>query len=206
MGEERLNRERAMEELAKGSQQNPGKWVEHSVNVAWACEYIAGKCPHLDPELAYCYGLLHDIGRLAGRSSEKHLLEGYRHCLKYGWEKAAQICMSHAYMLQDVGTAIGEFDVTEEEYQFMKAFIENAVYDDYDLLVQLCDSLALPNGFCLLEKRFVDVALRYGALPAMVPRWKQTFFIRKKFEDIIGCSVYDLLPGVVEATFSDIVC
>lgn len=45
-------------------------------------------------------------------------------------------------------------------YRFcMEHFVKNAVYDDYDRLVQLCDSLALPSGFCLLEKRFVDVAL-----------------------------------------------
>ena len=36
-------------------------------------------------------------------------------------------------------------------YRFcMEHFVKNAVYDDYDRVVQLCDSLALPSGFCLL--------------------------------------------------------
>ena len=37
-------------------------------------------------------------------------------------------------------------------YLFMKEFVANAVYDDYDRLVQLCDALAMPTGFCLFGK------------------------------------------------------
>ena len=76
-----------------------------------------------------------------------------------------------------------------------------AEYDDYDRLVQLCDSLALPSGFCLLEKRFVDVALRYGTPPVIVDRWKKILEIKDMFEKKINCSIYKLLPGVVENTF-----
>ena len=62
-------------------------------------------------------------------------------------------------MIQDIATSIGRFDVTDAEYHFMQEFIGQAQYDDYDLLVQLCNALVLPAGFCLLEKRFFDVAL-----------------------------------------------
>ena len=54
----------------------------------------------------------------------------------------------------------------------------------------------------LLEKRFVDVCLRYGAHPNLVPRWRATFAIKDDFERRIGCPVYDLLPGVRENTFA----
>ena len=63
-------------------------------------------------------------------------------------------------MIQDIKTSIGTFDVSHEDYLFMEDFVKHAVYDDYDRLVQPCASLALPKGFCLLEKRFVAVALR----------------------------------------------
>ena len=87
-------------------------------------------------------------------------------------------------------------------YRFcMEHFVKNAVYDDYDRLVQLCDSLALPSGFCLLEKRFVDVALRYGTPPVMAERWRRILEIRDMFEKKINGSIYDLLPGVEENTF-----
>lgn len=193
--------EQAQTALEWAAKSNPGKWVDHSRYVALACRKIAAECEDLSPDLAYCYGLLHDIGRYPGVSSEKHLIDGYRFCMEQGWPKAAQICISHAFMIQDIETSIGVFDVSEADYEFMKEFVFNAQYDDYDRLVQLCDSLALPTGFCLLEKRFIDVALRYGTPPAMVERWKKVLEIKSMFEAKTGCSIYDLLPGVVENSF-----
>lgn len=197
-----LNRQRAEIELEYAASLNPGDWTAHSRFVALACKNIASRCKDLCSETAYCYGLLHDIGRYAGRSSEKHLIDGYRFCMERGWKKAAQICISHAFMIQDITTSIGVFDVSREDYQFMAEFIENAQYDDYDRLVQLCDALALPSGFCLLEKRFVDVALRYGTPPVIVQRWRKTLEIKEIFEEKIKDSIYLFLPGVVENTFS----
>lgn len=194
-------REIAEQALELAHTSNPGPWADHSRYVAMACHNIAQRCPHLSEETAFVYGLLHDIGRHAGISSEKHLIDGYRYCMGHGWNKSAQICISHAFMIQDIETSIGTFDVTEEDYQFMKHFIENVVYDDYDRLVQLCDALALPTGFCLLEKRFVDVALRYGMHPATLERWKKVLEIKSHFEEITKCSIYELLPGAIENSF-----
>lgn len=188
----------AEDTLSWAAAQNPGPWEAHSRYVAAACRAIAEHCDGMDGEKAYVLGLLHDIGRYAGVSSERHLIDGYRYCIARGWEKAAQVCISHAFMLQDIKTSIGTFDVTAEDYDFMKDFVAHAEYDDYDRLVQLCDALALPSGFCLLEKRFVDVALRYGIHPATLDRWRRTLELKTYFEGKIGCCVYDLLPGAAE--------
>lgn len=196
-----LNRQIAESALKEASESNPGAWIDHSRYVAKACENIAQHCRHLSAEQAYLFGLLHDIGRYSGVSSEKHLIDGYRYCMERGWEKAAQICISHAFMIQDIDTSIGEFDVSQDDYLFMKDFVANAVYDDYDRLVQLCDSLALPTGFCLLEKRFVDVTIRYGVHSCTIDRWKKILEIKASFEKQTGCSIYTLLPGVVENSF-----
>lgn len=99
-------------------------------------------------------------------------------------------------MIKDINSAIGAFDMSDEDYNFIKEFLENVQYDDYDLLIQLCDSLALPDGFCLLEKRFIDVALRYGTFPQSALRWKKVFEIKKYFEDTISTSIYNLLPNI----------
>lgn len=197
----KLTRQTAENALNEAALQNPGAWIDHSRYVAKACEHIAARCSFLSSDEAYILGLLHDIGRYAGVSSEKHLIDGYRYCMERDWKKAAQICISHAFMIPDIHTSIGKFDVSEEDYQFMKHFLEHAVYDDYDRLVQLCDSLALPTGFCLLEKRFVDVTLRYGVHPATIDRWKKILEIKEYFEKNTGCSIYELLPGVVENSF-----
>ena len=196
-----LNRQTAELALREASQSNPGAWADHSRYVAEACKNIALHCKHLSADQAYLLGLLHDIGRYAGVSSEKHLIDGYRYCMERGWEKAAQICISHAFMIQDINTSIGKFDVSEDDYLFMKEFVANAVYDDYDRLVQLCDALAMPTGFCLLEKRFVDVTIRYGIHPATIDRWKEILAIKQLFGSEMGCSIYTLLPGVVENSF-----
>lgn len=184
--------------LREAEKSNPGPWGDHSRFVAEACRNIAAECENLSAEKAYIYGLLHDIGRYAGVSSEKHLIDGYKYCKERGWDKAAQICISHAFMIQDINTSIGKFDVSEEDYAFMRDFVKTAVYDDYDLLVQLCDALALPSGFCLLEKRFVDVTIRYGFCEWTIPRWKKILEIKDYFQNKIGRSIYSLLRGVAE--------
>ena len=193
-----LSRPIAENALAQAERANPGPWADHSCYVALACQNIASRCPNLDADLAYIYGLLHDIGRYAGVTSERHLIDGYRYCMERGWEKAAQICISHAFMVKDISSSIGVFDMPPEDKAFMADFVKHAVYDDYDYLVQLCDALALPTGFCLLEKRFVDVAIRYGTHPATVDRWKAVLAIKARFEAAIGGSIYDCLPGAVE--------
>ncbi len=193
-----LTRTIAEKALEEAHTANPGPWADHSRYVALACQNIASRCPHLDADDAYIYGLLHDIGRHAGVTSERHLIDGYRYCRSRGWEKAAQICISHAFMVKDIASSIGVFDMPLEDKAFMAEFVKTAVYDDYDYLVQLCDALALPTGFCLLEKRFVDVALRYGLHPATLDRWRRTLDLKTYFEDKIGCSIYELLPGVAE--------
>ena len=193
-----LTRFTAQKALEEAYAANPGPWADHSRYVALACQNIASRCPHLDMDEAYLYGLLHDIGRHAGITSERHLIDGYRYCMERGWTKAAQICISHAFMIQDIASSIGVFDMPEEDKDFMDQFVKRAVYDDYDRLVQLCDALALPTGFCLLEKRFVDVAIRYGLYPYTLERWKKVLEIKDYFESIIGTSIYDWLPGVAE--------
>lgn len=193
-----LTRTIAEKALLQAECDHPGPWADHSRYVALACQNIASRCPNLDADVAYIYGLLHDIGRYAGVTSERHLIDGYRYCMERGWKKAAQICISHAFMIKDISTSIGVFDMPPEDKKFMAEFVKNAVYDDYDYLVQLCDALALPTGFCLLEKRFVDVAIRYGTHPSTVDRWKAVLRIKDSFEAVIGSSIYDWLPGAVE--------
>ena len=84
-----LNCNIAEASLVWAGQQNPGNWVEHSRFVALACKNIAARCEDMDADRAYCFGLLHDIGRYAGVSSERHLIDGYHFCMERGWEKAA---------------------------------------------------------------------------------------------------------------------
>ena len=81
-----LTRTIAENALAEAERLNPGPWAEHSRYVAVVCRYIARRCLELDQDLAYIYDLLHDIGRYAGVTSERHLIDGYRYCMERDWE------------------------------------------------------------------------------------------------------------------------
>lgn len=197
------SREVAEKELQLAEQLNPGPWVGHSINTGLAAQYIAERCDNLDSEKAYILGALHDIGRRVGIVSQRHILEGYQYCMNKDWEEAARICMTHSFMVPNIEADVGVWDVSESDYAFMKQYIETITYNDYDKLVQLCDSLALANGFCLLEKRFVDVHRRYGVNEYTISRWNAVFEIKEEFEKRMGCSIYEVLPNVKETTFID---
>ncbi len=204
MTDEFPNGEIAESELQTAAQLNPGPWIDHSKNTGLACRYIAEKCPDLDADKAYSLGILHDIGRRVGVVSARHMIAGYRYCMAKGWNSVAKICMTHSFMIQNIETDIGTWDVSKEDYIFMKQFIYSAEYDDYDRLLQLCDSLALNTGFCLLEKRFVDVARRYGVNNYTVERWNTIFTLKEFFEKKMGSSIYEILPHVKENTFRNL--
>ena len=190
--------EEAMRELKLAEELNPGPWVGHSVNVGIAARMIAEKVPSMDPEKAYILGLLHDIGRRVGIVDiPTHICEGYKYCMQKGWDEAARICMTHSYLrMRD---ELGYEPETEQE-KAIKAYIMNCEADDYDRLIQLCDSLAVDYGFVILEKRFVDVTRRYGIMEDYIRGWETAFAIKEAFEKEMGCSVYDVLPDIGRTT------
>jgi hypothetical protein len=196
--------EHAQELLAEAEKFNPGPWVSHSINVARAAQLIALRHPALDAEHAYIMGLLHDIGRRVGKTGMRHVIDGYTYLSDLGFDTAARICLTHSFPYQNPSAIFGEWDCTDQEFQMMSSVLMSIMYDDYDLLLQLCDSLALAEGFCLIEKRLVDVFLRYahqGVDFSVHTKWQQVFNIKHRFEQIINCSIYQILPGVMETTF-----
>ena len=194
----RKEAETLLNEVAK---RNPGPWTSHSAYVAKAAEIIAAHHPRLNPEVAYILGYLHDLGRSEGVTHMRHIIDGYRLLHDRGFDDAARACMTHSFPLQDVNAVFGKWDCTPQEFEFAKTYLSETEYNDYDRLIQLCDALALPSGFCLIEKRLVDVALRYGPNGYTVPKWTAVLNLLKRFEDLIGRSIYSILPGVVENTF-----
>lgn len=187
--------------LEEGGKLNPGPWVQHSTYVAQAAKNISQYHSKLDPEVSYVLGLLHDIGRRAGVHQMRHAIDGYTFLIELEFDFAARICITHSFPDKNINSVFGEWDCTEKELKFVADYLDTIEYNEYDLLIQLCDALALPTGFCLLEKRMIDVALRYGTNSYTIDKWKLTFDIKRHFEDIIGCSLYTLLPGVLENTF-----
>ncbi len=189
--------------LEEATQLNPGPWVQHSIYTAQAAQIIADNCKELDSEKAYILGMLHDIGRRFGVTNMRHSLDGYTFSIEKGYDVLGKICLTHSFPIKNIKGAFGKWDCSNEEYTFVESYLRSVVYDDYDRLIQLCDALALPSGFSLMEKRMVDVALRHGFHEYIIPKWKATFEIKQYFEKLIGTSIYSLLPNVVENTFNN---
>jgi hypothetical protein len=187
--------EEAQELLNEAERLNPGEWVPHSLFVARAAAAIAAAMPEMDADAAYILGLLHDVGRRDGVMDVRHALTGYRYLMGLGYPAAARICITHCFPLQDIRAVGDNWDGTAQELDFIAAYINKLEYDHYDRLIQLCDALAKPDGFCLLEQRFVDVALRRGINDFTLDRWRTTFEIQRLFEAECGVSIYQLLPG-----------
>jgi hypothetical protein len=187
--------------LAEAETRNPGPWVQHSRFAAQAARLIAVRYPALDPDTAYSCGLLHDIGRREGVTDLRHTLDGYNFLSKLGFPGAARICLTHSFPFKDVRAGSGKWDCSDQELNFVAEFLAETEYNEYDRLLQLCDALAQPTGFCLIEKRLVDVALRRGINAYTLPKWQAFLQLQQEFEAVIGQSIYSLLPGVISNTF-----
>ncbi len=191
-------KEEAKKELQIAGEINPGPWVKHSLNVGIAARNIASKIPGMDANKAYIVGVLHDIGRRVGIVNiPKHVYEGYKFCMEKGWDEVAKVCMTHSYVQMQEEF---QYEPTTEEEIAIKKYILSCEADDYDRLIQLCDSLATDYGFVIIEKRFVDVTRRYGIMEGYVKGWNKTFEIKENFEKVMGCSVYDVLPDIGRTT------
>lgn len=151
--------EEAKRLLTEAGTLNPGPWVDHSIFTAEAARNIASNYQELDSEIAYILGYLHDIGRRCGVSQMRHIIDGYNYLFEKGYDDCARICLTHSFPLKNIGSYSGNNDCNTEETEFIKRYISEVNYSEYDELIQLCDALTTPKGFCLLEKRLVDVAI-----------------------------------------------
>jgi hypothetical protein len=177
---------------------NPGPWVQHSRYAAQAAEALAFGHPEIDPETAFIFGLLHDIGRINGVHGMRHGLDGYRYLQSHGYQGAARISLTHSYPTKKAVEGASDWDGTTEEFAFVQEYLQKIEYTAYDRLIQLCDCIAQPSGFCIMEVRLVDVVMRYGFNRHTLKRWRAYLGIKTEFEQVLGRSIYAGLPGLVD--------
>lgn len=182
--------------LKEASELNPGRWVDHCQVAAECARKIAKNCG-MDGDIAYVMGLLHDIGRRVGVVGMRHMIEGYYYLMEQGFEDCARICLTHSFPCQNMGEELGKRDCTPEEETFIGTYITEIEYDDYDRLIQLSDAIALPERAVLMEKRLVDVALRYGVNDMTTQKWRKYFEIKEYFDRKAGCDIYTLIGVLV---------
>lgn len=185
------SRDEAEKLLAEAEQCNPGPWGDHSRVVAHCAQKIAEKCEGMDPEKAYIVGLLHDIGRKFGVRQLRHVSDGYTYMMSLGYDEAARVCLTHSFNTKRVEDYVGSFDTSEEELALIRTELAGTVMDDYDRLIQLCDSLAGSEGVLDIEERMNDVKRRYGRYPQ--DKWDANLALKAYFEEKTHRSIYDVV-------------
>ena len=193
--------------LTEGYKKNPGPWVKHSELVANAANIIANQIDYLDPDIAYMMGLIHDIGRNVGVTQDRHSIDGYTFLKFNGYEELGRICITHCFPNKNINANVGIWDCSKKELKFIKTFLSDCQYDDYDRLIQLCDCISTGDKYIMIEKRIIDVALRYNLknkIPIGIPlleKWQKFLELKEYFDKIYGKSIYNLLPNIIENSF-----
>lgn len=170
---------------------NPGAWVNHSRVTAQCAERIARECEGMDSQKAYVLGLLHDIGRKFGVKHLGHVYDGYQYMLKLGFDEVAKICLTHSFSVQNIHDYIGRFDIEDNEIEELKEALASVEYDDYDRLIQLCDSIAGAEGVMNIEDRMSDVKNRYGRYPK--EKWDKNIELKEYFSGKTGKDLYEIV-------------
>ncbi len=177
--------------LTEAESCNPGQWGDHSRVAAHCAEKIAAACDGMDAEKAYVLGLLHDIGRKFGVSHMKHIWDGYTYMMSLGYEEVAKICLTHSFSIQNIHDYIGRFDIEDDKVRELEQALAATEYDDYDRLIQLCDSLAGSEGVLDIEERMNDAKRRYGSYPQ--EKWDANLRLKTYFEKRAGRDIYEVV-------------
>ena len=180
-------REEAERLLEEAESCNPGPWGKHSQTAAHCAEAIA-KRAGMNAEKAYVLGLLHDIGRKFGKRHLGHVSDGYSYMMSLGYDEVARICLTHSFNEKDISKYIGKFDTSEEETTLIKERLAALELDDYDRLIQLCDSIAGAEGVMDQIDRMTDVKNRYGAYDQK--KWDTNVGLKEYFESRMGEDLY----------------
>jgi hypothetical protein len=184
------DRDKAEEILKEAEGCNPGPWGDHSRTAAHCAEKIA-EASGMNPKKAYVLGLLHDIGRKFGVRHLGHVSDGYTYMMSLGYDEVARVCLTHSFNNKTTDEYIGRFDTSDEELRLIQTELKKVTLDDYDKLIQLCDSLAGSEGVMNIEDRMNDVKRRYGNFPQ--EKWDSNLKLKEYFEERMSRDVYEVV-------------
>ena len=171
----------------------------HVYNVAKIAKKIADFIG-MDSKRASVMALLHDIGKIdEGLVSRFHGIIGYE-MLKDKDYDIARICLTHMFpnniipSWESIGTRL--FFNNKKDYDFTSQYLQDNPPNDYDLLIQLSDTLGKYNKFATIEESIIEYRTRHNIKEsdgivqnAIASRTK----VKQYFDKKIGQDVYDFL-------------
>ena len=188
----KLTSEKALEMLndAKGKTITD-LWITHSICVANTASIIAKEL-NLDVDYAKTLGYIHDYGKAIGDFS-KHDINGFNYLKDLGYdEEYYSICLTHGYLNNDVMCAVGGIP---EDIPFRTEYIKTHKCSIYEKLICLCD-LMCTQEMIGIDKRLIDVIIRYGAYSNTQYHVKETYKLKEYFDNLLGYNLYKLFPDI----------
>lgn len=145
-------------------------------------ELLCGK--DSEPSVPMAEFLLREAARFNPGAWERHS--------HYVAESAGKIAAACPGMDSDRAYVYGLLhDIPRQAQEELKVLLERMEYDDYDLLIQLSDSVAAGEGIVPLEERMNDVKRRYGSYPQ--EKWDRNVELRGYFEGKMGRDLYEVI-------------
>ena len=169
----------------------------HVEHVARLASIIAKECG-LDPQRAYIFGLLHDVGRffvmddkggMIVNDKHRHPIEGYLYLKRLEYNEEARICITHAFIRRK---NIYAHLYTDIENGMINEVLEQE-YNQYDLLIQLADEMSVMNGWCTLESRLAREALENGYDHDAWERFEYLHEIKRMFDKLAKVDIYSFI-------------
>lgn len=167
-------------------------WITHSICVANTASIIAKEL-NLDVDYAKTLGYIHDYGKAVGDFS-KHDMNGFNYLKDLGYdEEYYSICLTHGYLNNDVMCAAGGIP---RDIPFRTEYIKNHKCSIYEKLICLCD-LMCAQEVIGIDKRLIDIIIRYGAYSNTQYHVKEVYKLKKYFDDLLGYNLYNLFPEMM---------
>lgn len=170
-------------------------WLRHSVCVGDTAAVIAQALGLENPDYARALGYVHDIGKYITKEAnvELHDIEGYRYLMAQGIdEQDAFICLTHSYINGDYTCRAGGIP---EEHPLRCEYLKAHPYNLYEEIINLCDLMCIFKTM-MMEKRLIDLLTRKGIHENTHYHLTAALALKKKFEDLLGHSLYDLFPDI----------
>lgn len=178
------------------------RWIEHCLCVGDSAGKIAKalneKGYNVDVDKAIALGYVHDIGKYNGKDHD-HAMSGYQYLKDKGYDDDyCNICLTHSYLNNDIICTAGGIP-NPNDNPFLTDFIKNHEYTLEEKIINLCD-LMCPHGgkVFTVDKRLIDLILRKGAYSNTQYHVKETYNLKKYFDDLLGYNLYDLFPEIKE--------
>lgn len=173
-------------------------WINHSICVGNTASKIAEALNKnnykLEVDKVKTLGYIHDIGKMVGEF-KNHAMNGYQYLKSNGYDDDyCNICLTHSYLNNDIKCAAGGF---LSDIPFVNKFIKNHKYTLEEKIINLCDLMCKTKVYTV-DKRIIDLLLRYGVYENTQYHIKETYKLKKYFDILLGHNLYDLFPEIKE--------